>query len=201
MKLHTKWMASAIGVAGCLVMGTSARGQLVLSSFPAGFTLDAYYANWATAVHSDTGTGFMVTSAGYGSGYKALPSAVDGSAYNAIQLTIDLSAPITGAPVGSAIADLADASGDFEFFPIQYGVQAGNNQTFTMAISAGTMRTGAALDLSHITSFNIEDDPGGYSGPYTITYHSLSLVNIPEPTSLALFGLAGAGLLIFRRRK
>jgi len=200
MKQFTKLFAAAIGVAGALAMGTSARGQLVLSSFPAGFTLNAYYANWSTATHSDTGAGFMITSAGYGSGYYALPSTVDGSAYNAIQMTLDVAGP-AGPPISSAIADLTDSSGDMEFFPLQYGLTAGNGQTYTMLISAGTMRSGASLDMAHLTDFNIEDDPGGYSGQYTVTYHNLSLVNVPEPTSLALFGLAGAGLLIFRRRK
>jgi hypothetical protein len=201
MKQFSKLFATAIGVAGALATGTTARGDLILSSFPAGFTLNAYYANWSTATHSDTGTGFMVTSHGYGSGYSALPSTMDGSAYNAIQMTLDVAGPGPGIPISSAIADLTDSHGDQEQFAMQYGLQAGAGQTYMMLLSAGHMASGTSLDLTQLTDFNIEDDPGGYSGQYTVTYHDLRLVNVPEPASLALFGLAGAGLLIFRRRK
>jgi hypothetical protein len=208
MKQFSKMFATAIGVAGALAMGTSARGDLVLSTFPVGFTLNAYYAAWGTphTTINNSGPGFslaydgMNPGGGYGSGYSALPSVMDGSAYNAIRMTLDVSGP-AGPPISSAIADLTDSSGNREQFAMQYGLTTGSGQTYTMLLSAGHMASGTSLDLTHLTDFNIEDDPGPYSGPYTVTYHDLRLVNVPEPASLALFGLAGAGLLIFRRRK
>lgn len=196
------WLATAVVAAGAFGMSSSAPAQsLSLSDFPAGFTLNAYYASWSTATINNSAPGFQITSSGYGSGYYALPSVVDGSAYNAIQMTVDV-AGISGFPISSAIADLTDADGTQVQYAMQYGLQAGTDQTFTMLLSAGnTMSAGSTpgLDLHHLTDFNIEDDPGGYSGQYTITYRNLSLVATPEPASLALLGLGSAALL-FRRK-
>jgi len=204
MKQYLKWFVTAIGVASGLVFGNSVRGQGTLSTFPAGFALNAYYASWATATINNSAPGFAITSSGYGSGYYALPSVFDGSAYNAIQMTVDVAGP-AGPPISSAIADLTDADGTTVQFAMQYGLQAGTGQTYSKLLSAGTTMspgTTPGLDLAHLTDFNLENDPGGYSGTYTITYRQLSLVSIPEPGSLALFGLGGAGLLVaYRRRK
>jgi hypothetical protein len=204
MKPQTKWLAAALGVAGTLAIGTSAQAQLVLSDFPAGFTLNAYYASWGTATINNTGPGFSITSSGYGSGYYALPSAVNGTGYSDIQMTIDVAGP-GGLPISSAIADLTDAAGSQLQYALQYGVQAGLGQTFTLPLSTvnATHLAGGetSFNFANITDFNIEDDPGGYSGPYTITYHNLQLINVPEPGTVALFGLGGLGLLVYRRRK
>lgn len=204
MKQQTKWLAAVLGVVGSLAAGASAQAQgLTLSSFPAGFTLNAYYANWSTATINNSSQGFAITSSGYGSGYHAFASPVNGSGYNAIQMTVDVSGP-TGVPISSAIADLTDADGTTIQYAMQYGLLSGAGQTYTMLLSAGhtsSAGTTPGLDLVHLTSFNIEDDPGGYSGPYTITYRNLGLATVPEPSAMALLGLAGAGLLIVRRRK
>lgn len=200
---HGKWLTTAALAAGALAMSSSAPAQsLTLSDFPAGFTLNAYYANWSTATVNNSSPGFEITSSGYGSGYYALPSVVDGSGYDTIQMTIDV-AGVAAFPISSAIADLTDADGTQVQFPMQYGVQAGADQTYSMLLSAGhTANAGSTpgLDLQHLTDFNIEDDPGGYSGQYSITYRNLSLVVSPEPGSLALFSLGGAAILFWRRK-
>src|SRR6266446_9905011 len=140
MKHYTKWFVAAAGVAGGLVFGNAARGQGILSTFPAGFTLNAYYANWGNTnitTINNSSPGFAITSSGYGSGYYALPSAFNGSAYNAIQMTVDVAGP-AGPPISSAIADLTDADGTTVQFAMQYGLQAGTGQTYTELLSAGT---------------------------------------------------------------
>lgn len=203
MKPQMKWATAALAMAGTLAIGSSAQAQLVLSDFPAGFSLTAYYASWATAGINNSGPGFAISSSGYGSGYYALPSAVDGSSYSEIQMTIDVAGPGPGIPISSAIADLDDGAGSQLQYALQYGVQAGAGQTFTLSLGTvnHTSLAGGetSFNFADITGFNIEDDPGGYSGPYTITYHNLQLV--PEPGTMALFGLGGLGLLIYRRRK
>ena len=198
MKRTTKWLTAVVAAASGLAMANSAKADVILSDFPAGFTLDAYYANWATATIDNSTPGFSVTSAGYGSGYKAIN--IDGSGNTIIQMTFDLEGP-AGLPISSAIADLTDADGTQVQYAMQYGVQAGNGQTYSMLLSAGNVAAPGAdsiLDLANLTAFNIEDDPGGYSGPYTITYTDLRLV--PEPASLTLLVLGAAGLLAARRR-
>jgi PEP-CTERM motif len=205
MKYQKSHVATALAVASVLTAAGSAfaQSELTISSFPAGFTLDAYYANWSTATIGNSSPGFAITSSGYGSGAKNLASALDGSAYSMIQMTVDVAGPV-GPPISSAIADLTDADGTQVQFAMQYGLLAGNGQTFSEALSAGHIANAGGipgLDLSHITAFNIEDDPGGFSGPYTITYRDLGLVNAPEPGSLAAIGAGIAGLLIARRRK
>ena len=51
-----------------------------------------------------------------------------------------------------------------------------------------------------VAGLNFQIDPANVSGNYDITYSSITLSPVPEPTTLALAGLGAAGLLIFRRR-
>jgi hypothetical protein len=60
----------------------------------------------------------------------------------------------------------------------------------------------APLDVSTITAFNVEIDPAEYGSdaPYDITYDSLKLIAVPEPTTLVLLALGATGFVIVRRR-
>jgi hypothetical protein len=98
--------------------------------------------------------------------------------------TVTVPTPVAGAPIQAAVASWS-----------------GTMQTFDAAFAAGA-NLGISTEFA-VTTGNPNTTPAGV--PAVITgagqFGGMTLVAVPEPSTLALAGLGAAALLIFRRRK
>ena len=227
MKHQTKWLATAIAVAGGLVIGGStlaqdyATGTPTLSNIPT--TMTALYANWASSpptTISSSPAGLEIYSYGYGSGYYANPTPVPILNVNDAEAVLTVTVnnvvnPSANVWIGIPFA-IGENSGNVfyggyvgEYAPgyvdtQQGGMTAswnGNTVTEVAPLTAGqiaAIQTGSDV----IYSINLELDPAVYPGGfYDVTFDSLVLQPVPEPATLALLGLGAVGFLTIRRRK
>ncbi|HWD91898.1 MAG TPA: PEP-CTERM sorting domain-containing protein [Verrucomicrobiae bacterium] len=222
MKKHPQWFASILAVAGSLSLMSSAQAQTNLLSNFQNFNLSATYGQWnpdgsqvigggngysPTIVSGSTPGSFQVTAEGYGSGAYNFASPINASGANQFELTFTINSLSGPGPFwmnpGVDIADGThlvhltgqNTAGGF----LDYGNYT--TGTYTIYGSLNDQNGGGPLDTSTITAFNLEFDPtSGYTDPYTITYQSLSVANVPEPGMLSLLGMGMAGLWIVRRR-
>ncbi len=222
MKQPTKWFVTALAVASGLMIGNSAQAQAVTGT-PYLSNMDpstlntapnALYGSWnGGATFTSLSTGLEVNSATYGSMYYVIPAG------NVQTLnTADTIATLTftvndfslakygwiGTPFilndNSGAVTLGGYSGPGNPGSDPGTTWNGNVVTETENLSAGQI---AAIQLGNdaIYSFNFEVDPAGVGPPtYDITFNSLVLSSVPEPSTLALFAFGVAGLFIARRR-
>lgn len=225
MKQHKKWLGAALTLAVSLAMTGSLKAETtwVLSDFQ-NFSLSATYANWDvdgsqiinggtgyTPSLTSTAAGFEVVAQGYGSGAYDFATPIDASGAVRFLFTFTINTPMqhgdgTGLWLGPNL-DISDGTHMVHLMAdnagggyLNYGAYVGPG-TYTLEGSLADGLGDAPLDTSTITAFNIEFDPAEYgdAAPYDITYQSLILTNIPEPTVGAVLAL-GAGLLLLRRR-
>jgi hypothetical protein len=157
-----------------LLITKSAAADTRIATFN-DFKLDALYANWASGKAVSTPTNYQIAASGYGSGYRQLRPPIDASGATNVELTVTISIP-TGATVGP-IVSLVDADGTFVDFPF-YG-QGPGTHVLRGKLSDGKIKNPGSvpgLDLSTLSFFHLQCDPGGYSGSYTLAFENLRLI-------------------------
>jgi hypothetical protein len=183
MKQHTKFFPTIPLLAVNLLLVNSALAETTISTF-ANFSLDGLFPSWSSATVNSSPTNYAITASGFGSGYKALNPNIDATGETNIELTVTLSGTgAPNAPISGPIVSLVDADGTFYNYA-WYGQTAGthvvraNLSTPTFISAAGSV---AGLDLSKLAFFHLQDDPGSYTGQYTITFELLRLTGAPGP--------------------
>lgn len=218
MKQHQKWFAIALAVASGLVIASSAQAQdyasgtpLLSNLLPANMTL---YDSWTAATITSQPTGVEVSwVGGYGSFYYANPTPI---AINPLDTIAVFTFTVNNDPanyiwVGSRFVLNDNAGGQWYpnpgySGPFNGGSPAdvswnGNVATWTEQLNSAQL-TAIQAGGDVLYGFNLVFDPAVMNGPpiEDITFNSLVL-EVPEPTTLALVGLGAAGLLALRRRK
>ena len=195
MKRQMKRVVMALTASAA--MASSAFAATTITTFD-NFNLDGLFATWASATVVSGPTAYTITSSGYGSGFEDINPNINAAGETVIELTLSLSGG--AGPISGPIVSLVDGDGTFWNYA-WFGLTAGNH-VLTANLSTPTFISSAGstpgLDLATLDFFHLQDDPGGYSGTYTISFENLRL--IPEPSALALAGL-GAGTLVMARRR
>ena len=105
---------------------------------------------------------------------------------------------------GNAATDSANAVGN-QFVPGETVTQGSqpNEEIFRVPLATpkNDLNGTGTFDLTQLTLYRIENDPGATGGtgnPSNISFYDLSAVNVPEPTGLAV---AAVGCLLAARRR
>jgi len=210
MKQHTKWFGAVLTVASGLMIANSVQAQTVtgtpyLSNInPAD---PGYSGYWATplATVTSTATGLEINAPG-GSGsfstlYYAIPL-IQQTPLNPLNTTVTFNFTWNS---GNAVAGvnvlfaLDDSLGGVNYYGTGYNIPTAGLNSYTFNLQAANLANVGAGAI--INGINFQIDPANVSGNYDITFNSLTLQPVPEPTTLALVGLGVAGLLAIRRRK
>jgi hypothetical protein len=185
MKVQSK---SIIPLCLSFIFSFSTFADTTISTFD-NFNLDGLFANWANTAPVSGPNDYSITASGYGSGYKDINPLLDATGETNIELTVTINANGVAAntPISGPIVSLVDADGTFVNYA-WYGQTKGTH-VLTRSLSNPNFVSAdgstPGLDLSRLDFFHLQDDPGPYSGQYTITFEKQRLTGAPLPSITA----------------
>jgi hypothetical protein len=210
MKHQTKIHASLLTMATALALANSVQAQSItgtpfLSNInPSAPSYTGFWSIPLTTI-SSTPTGLEFNAPG-GSGsfstmYYPIPLAQQtplNPLDNQVTFTFTWNSGNAVAGVNVLFA-LDDSLGGVNYYGTGYVVPTPGLNSYTFPLQAPNLANVAAGAV--INGMNFQIDPANVSGNYDITYRSITLSQVPEPTMLALAGLGAVGLVACRRRK
>jgi hypothetical protein len=220
MKHLTKSILTAVTAVGLAYSLSTQAQQVTGHQYLDNILPSASYAAWSTATFTPVANGLEVTwPGGYGSGYFAVaPSQLQTLNVNDTLATLVLTvnnATNNPGDVGSGYwlgvpFIINDNAGAYTYggYAGQFGYTGGgtatwNGNTLTQTVPLDPAQI-AAIQLGNDTvyGFNLQLDPAVWpGGAPDITFQSLTLSSVPEPSTFALVGAAAACLLYRRRNK
>jgi hypothetical protein len=182
MKHSIQRLACVATLAGGLIGASTAGAATTIAVFDEEFYLDGLFA-WSDAIVLSEPDGYSITDTGYGSGYKDISPNIDATGETTIELIVTVSGnpDEPDGPVSGPIVKLVDDDiTEWEY--AWYGLTNGTH-VLTMPLDTPTYKPGAGtepgLDLSNLSFFHLQNDPGAYTGEYTIIFRSFRLIGAP----------------------
>jgi hypothetical protein len=210
MKQNSKRFLTALAVATGLVIANRAPAQSItgtpyLSNVnPANASFTGFWSTPLTTISSTPNGMEFVGPGGTGSFstmYYFIPPAQQ-TALNPLdnQVTFTFMWNSGNAVAGvNVLFALDDSMGGTDYYGTGYNIPTPGLNSYTFPLQAPNLAHVAAGAI--INGMNFQIDPANVSGNYDITYSSITLSQVPEPTTLALTSLGAISLLAFRRRK
>jgi PEP-CTERM motif len=210
MKQHLKWFAIALVAANGLALSNTGQAQPITGTpyFSNINPADAFYTGfWSIPLTTitSTPTGLEFNGPG-GSGsfstmYYPIPLAQQ-TPLNPLdtQVTFNFTWNSGNAIAGvNVLFALDDSLGGVNYYGTGYNIPTPGLNSYTFALQNPNLANVGAGAI--INGMNFQIDPANVFGNYDITFNSLTLSVVPEPTTATLAGLGVAGLLLLRRRK
>lgn len=183
MKRHIIGIVGVAVSAGLLPVGSRVLADTIIITFD-DFTSNALYGSWLTGTVESGPESYSISAVGYGSNWKYQP--VDGGDNTTVELTVTLSGPPEANAHLGPIVTLEDADGTSWNYA-WYGQPLGDRLLKKPVASPtwkGAAGTIPGLDLTTLTHFHLQLDPGGFgtAGSYTVEWRNLSLTGGTTPS-------------------
>jgi hypothetical protein len=210
MKQNSNCFLAALALATGLVIANPTQAQTITGT-PYMSNIDpaapSYSGSWSTPLTTitSTPTGLEFNAPGGSGSFSTMYYPIPVSQQTSLdpqdtQVTFTFSWNSGNAVAGvNVLFALDDSMGGVNYYGTGYNVPTAGLNSYTFPLQADNLAHVAAGAV--INGLNFQIDPANVSGNYDITYSSITLSQVPEPTTLALAGLGAAGLLAVRRRK